>query len=200
MPPARGNLPRRNAISARISEAVVVMEASARSGALMTVDAAVDQDRVAMAAPGWPLNPRARSANQLSQEGAALIEDAEDVLAVLGGPRRLSSAEPARPQLEALSSDVVARVAQVLSPMPMHLNAIARAAGAPAAAVAAALVELELTAQALSDSGGVAARVNRSIGRRSATAMRRADSIASARRRASAPLARYAGSVRRLST
>lgn len=160
--PRARDFPRRNAIIAGISEAVVVVEASARSGALMTAHAAVELGRDAMAVPGSPLEPRARGANQLIREGAALIESAEDILAALGAPRRLGSTEPRRPALEAPSTDLVARVAQVLSPTPLHLNAIARAAGAPAADVAAALVELELIGQALSESGGFAARVDRS--------------------------------------
>ncbi len=159
--PRAKDFPRRNSIIAGLSEAVVVVEASARSGALMTAHAAVELGREAMAVPGSPLESRARGANQLIREGAALVESAEDVLAVLGGLRRLGPATPAfAPQDAALPEGLVARVAQVLSPTPMHLNAIARAANAPAAAVAAALVELELSGQALSDSGGFAARVD----------------------------------------
>jgi DNA processing protein len=156
--PRAKDFPRRNAIIAGLSEAVVVVEASARSGALMTAHAAVELGRDAMAVPGSPLEPRARGGNQLIREGAALIESAEDVLAVLGGPRRLALSAPVAPQLDAPAESLVARVAQVLSPTPMHLNAIARAAGAPASAVAAALVELELTGQAMSESGGFATR------------------------------------------
>ena len=148
-------------------EAVVVVEASQRSGALMTAHAAIDLGREAMAVPGSPLEPRARGANALIKEGAMLVESGADVVACLGAaclgaaPVRQPQSAPREEHQASVSADLVERVAQALSPTPLHVNVIARALDAPAAAVAAALTELELMGQAVSEPGGYASRLSR---------------------------------------
>lgn len=64
----------------RLSRAVVVIEAALRSGSLITARAAADQGRDVMAAPGSPLDPRARGSNALIKQGATLIENADDII------------------------------------------------------------------------------------------------------------------------
>lgn len=156
--PRARDFPRRNAVIAGLCEAVVVVEASARSGSLMTAHAAIDMGRDVMAVPGSPLEPRARGANALIKEGAALVESAEDVAAALGTPRIPKTAPVITHEPEAPDDSFVAQVARALSPTPLHLNDLARALGASAAAVAAALTELELSGQAESGPGGFASR------------------------------------------
>ena len=151
------DFPRRNAVIAGLVEAGVVVEAAQRSGALMTAHAAGELGREVMAAPGSPLEPRARGTNGLIKQGAALVETADDVLAALGEPRIPRAVMPLSEEREPPPSDDLLRaVAAALSPTPLHVNAIARALGAPTAAVAAALTELELNGQALSEAGGYA--------------------------------------------
>ena len=145
-----------------MSRAVVIIEAALRSGSLITARAAADQGRDVMAAPGSPLDPRARGSNALIKQGATLIESAEDVIAALGD---------AAPQLRPLSAGPLfadatsnrrrrgcpRKIAALLSPTPVHVNDLARLVDAPAGAVAAALTELELNGQAASMPGGYAA-------------------------------------------
>jgi DNA processing protein len=156
--PRATDFPRRNTVIAGLVEAVIVVEAAQRSGALMTAHAAIEFGREAMAVPGSPLEPRARGANALLKDGATLVETASDVLAALGTPRRVEPQPP--PQLvspsDTPSDHLLSAVALALSPTPLHLNVIARAVGAEPAAVAAALTELEMTGQAVSDAGGYA--------------------------------------------
>lgn len=152
------DFPRRNHIISGLARAVIVIEAALRSGSLITARAAADQGRDVMAAPGSPLDARARGGNALIKSGAALVEDAADVLAVLGETPLVSSGrmlplfEEDKPR-----AGLAAKIAELLSPTPAHLNDLARLAGAPAAAVAAALTELELSGRAATLPGGYAA-------------------------------------------
>jgi hypothetical protein len=77
---------------------VVVVEAAARSGSLITARLALEQGRDVFAVPGSPLDPRCRGSNDLLRRGATLTENADDVLSQLGplldraAPPRLGAA------------------------------------------------------------------------------------------------------------
>lgn len=155
------DFPRRNHIIAGLALGVVVVEAAVRSGSLITARAAGDMGREVMAVPGSPLDARSRGGNSLLKDGATLVEDAGDVLAAIrAAPRPIRAPllpllDPAAP-VEA-EPGVLARVERLLSPTPVSVDAIARAAEADVAAVAAALVELELEGRAQTLPGGQAA-------------------------------------------
>lgn len=156
------DFPRRNSIISGLSRGVVVIEAALRSGSLITARAAADQGREVMAAPGSPLDPRARGSNALIKQGATLIEGAEDVIAALGDtltPARPLSAGPLFKERDETPapSGLPRKIAALLSPTPVHVNDLARLVDAPAGAVAAALTELEMNGQAASLPGGYAA-------------------------------------------
>ena len=82
--PLPGNFPRRNRIIAGWSRATVVVEAAARSGALVTARCALDEGRDVLAVPGHPSQECAAGTNQLIRDGAALVRGAIDVLEELG--------------------------------------------------------------------------------------------------------------------
>jgi len=162
-PPGRGatarDFPRRNRIISGLSKAVVVVEAELRSGSLITARLAAEQGREVLAVPGSPLDPRARGANDLIRQGAAICEGVEDVLRALETLRGLR--EPERPRFRDPPVDADAaltrRLADLLSPTPVSRDELVRACGAPAPAVFAALVELSLAGRAELQPGGMVA-------------------------------------------
>jgi DNA processing protein len=93
-PPLARHFPRRNRIIAGLASAVIVVEAAARSGSLMTARLAGGEGREVMAVPGSPLDPRHAGTNQLLREGAALVTGIEDVMAALPS---WTTAVPVRP-------------------------------------------------------------------------------------------------------
>ena len=74
------NFPKRNRIISGLSSALIVVEASLRSGTLITARCAIEQNREILVVPGSPFDPRCQGANRLIKEGAKLIENVEDVM------------------------------------------------------------------------------------------------------------------------
>jgi DNA processing protein len=150
------DFPRRNRVIAGLSLGVVVVEAAPASGSLITARLALDYGREVMAVPGSPMDPRHRGTNQLLREGAHLVENAADVLAVLGSmpPRRPPPVRAARvPQSEprkvaparAVSPAGLAdRVLAALGPAPLAVDELIRECDAAASEMQAVLLELEL--------------------------------------------------------
>ncbi|MFN0057360.1 MAG: DNA-processing protein DprA [Planctomycetota bacterium] len=87
-PPRRQNFPARNRLISGLSVAVVVVEASRRSGSLITANWALDQGREVLAFPGPATAPWSQGNLQLIKEGAVMVTDAAEVLGYL----RLSAA------------------------------------------------------------------------------------------------------------
>ena len=158
------DFPRRNRIITGMSLGVVVVEAAERSGSLISARVAGEQGREVMAVPGSPLDPRAAGTNSLLHQGATLVRHADDVLDILATlDRRQVCAPPPRPfefdpEAGEPSESELHRVLEALSPHPMPIDEIARASGLPASRCAAVLLELELSGEAQTLPGGLAAR------------------------------------------
>lgn len=80
MQPLAQHFPKRNRIITGLSHGVVVVEANARSGSLISARMAAEQGRAVMAVPGFPLDPRSSGTNDLIRNGATLVTAASDVL------------------------------------------------------------------------------------------------------------------------
>ena len=81
--PFVGHFPRRNRLISGLSQGVLVIEAHTKSGSLITAQYAADQGRDVYAVPGFPLDPRAQGPNRLLKDGAILVQNADDIFAVL---------------------------------------------------------------------------------------------------------------------
>ncbi len=81
--PRARDFPRRNRLISGLSVGVVIVEAARRSGSLITARLAGEQGREVFAVPGSPLDPRAEGTNGLLKQGATLVTEAADVIAVL---------------------------------------------------------------------------------------------------------------------
>jgi len=81
--PRRHNFPARNYTMAALSDVVVVVEAAEGSGALITAEAALDLHKEVMAVPGSVFSPLSVGTHALLRDGAGLVQNARDVLAVL---------------------------------------------------------------------------------------------------------------------
>ncbi|MBS0541184.1 MAG: DNA-protecting protein DprA, partial [Proteobacteria bacterium] len=86
-PPVARSFPRRNRIVSGLSAGVVLIEAAAKSGSLITAQRAAEQGREVFVVPGSPLDPRYDGSNSLIREGAILTRGANDILSVLGLPQ-----------------------------------------------------------------------------------------------------------------
>lgn len=78
--PLSQHFPQRNRIISGIARATVVIEASLKSGSLITANCALEQNREVFAVPGFPLDPRCAGTNKLIREGAFLLESSNDII------------------------------------------------------------------------------------------------------------------------
>jgi DNA processing protein len=133
-----GNFPARNRIVSGMCEAVVVVRAGARSGALITAQWARSQGRPVLAVPGDARDDLSAGPHALIRSGATLVSSAAEVLAELG-----LRAPPAQRPLPALSCEGAALLG-ALGKRPRHADEVARAAGLGTSVTLAGLLALEL--------------------------------------------------------
>lgn len=151
VPQAR-HFPMRNRIISGIARGIVVIEAGARSGSLITARMALEQNREVFAVPGPPQDPRVKGANWLIREGAHLTESADDVLQILSGlrapklddgrKRNICGAPP--PLSDADLSKARGAVANALGLGPTDVDDLYRMLDHPPQIIAMVLLELEL--------------------------------------------------------
>jgi DNA processing protein len=151
--PHAKSFPARNRIIAGMSRGVAVVEASLKSGSLITANYANDFGREVFAVPGSPMDPRCQGTNQLIKQGAVMLESVQDILGNLPrlGELPLAEAEPpafgeaqAAAYQDELMEDARETVLASLSYSPTLLDDLLAASGITPHLMMAVLLELEL--------------------------------------------------------
>jgi DNA processing protein len=162
--PQARHFPARNRIISGLTTAVVVVEAAAKSGSLITARNALDQGRDVLAVPGHPFDARAWGCNMLIRDGATLVRSSADIIeattpVVEAAPQLPLQAQPATKRTlrdtAALHTEILAR----LGPAPIAEDQLLRDIKAPATLVSPVLVDLELDGKIARQAGGLLARI-----------------------------------------
>jgi DNA processing protein len=163
--PRARDFPRRNRLIAGISLGLVVTEAAARSGSLITARYAANFGRLVFAVPGSPLDPRSEGANGLIKDGASLITGPADVIEAMAPLTRMDLFAPQQVS-EPIIEDERAmslppseterdRIMTALGPAPVEIDDLIRHTGLPAQSVYLVLLELDLAGRLHRHSGGM---------------------------------------------
>lgn len=154
--PLARHFPRRNRVISGLSLGVMIVEAAAKSGSLITARMAMEQNREVFAVPGSPLDPRAEGCNALIRDGAQIVTGINDVLQGLQDLQRRSLREEGprfaghdgtaslggldTPQDEQLRDKIL----ENLSRTPVGQDELIRALDAPISQILTILLALEL--------------------------------------------------------
>lgn len=176
-PVSRSNFPRRNRIISGLSVGVLVVEASIRSGALITALHAMEQGREVFAIPGSIHNPVARGCHRLIREGVRLVETAADIVDELGGllaglqrgdepgqqPADRHDTAAGRAVSATAPDTAHAGLLSAMSCNPVAADTLASRCGLTIGEVSSMLLILELQGLVRSLAGGRYQRINRSV-------------------------------------
>lgn len=133
--------PRRNRIMSGMSLGVLVIEAGESSGAIITANIALEQNREVFAIPGSILSSASKGTNHLIQEGAKLVREYTDILEELN----LTAVARQIEMKELLpETDTEAILIKQLGNEPVHIDQVCRSSGLPVSTVSSTLAMMEL--------------------------------------------------------
>ena len=146
-PPFPFNFPSRNRLISGLSLGVVVVEATEKSGSLITASLALDQGREVFAVPGPAGASRSRGTNRLIRQGAKLVETVGDIIEEIA-PQLLSQCEGLRegpvPTLPPNASPEVRMVFELVQQGPLQIDELIQASGLSPAKVSEILLDMEI--------------------------------------------------------
>ena len=158
--PTARHFPIRNRVIASLSLGVVVVEAAARSGSLITAREASERGGEVMAIPGSPLDPRADGCNGLIRDGATLVQNSSEIIECLSRPTTAALppapdwTDPApQPEPDVVIAECREIILQGLSTEPTEIDELVRWCNSSTATVQAAILELELAGTLLRHHG-----------------------------------------------
>jgi DNA processing protein len=144
-PPLAFNFPARNRLISGLSAGVVVVEATEKSGALITAAIALEQGREVFAVPGEVGSSRSRGGHRLIRQGAKLVENVDDILEEIAPQLVARDRQPAA--LRTLPVDAqpeTHKIFDLLQERSLHIDEVIEASGFSASRVSQILLELEL--------------------------------------------------------
>jgi len=167
-PPEAHNFPIRNRIISGLSLGTVIVEATHKSGSLITARLAAEQGREVFAVPGSITSFKSMGTHRLIKQGAKLVEHVDDIVEELNIARSI-------PSITAVDSDKVAttagkeeptisltpeekKIIDELSPYPVHIDSLVRQLSLSAAQVSSLLLQLELKGLVTQSPGKLFAR------------------------------------------
>ena len=158
MPAIASNFPRRNRIISGLAKGVLVIEAAAQSGSLITARMAAEQGRDVFAIPGSIHSPLSKGCHQLIKQGAKLVDSAQDILDELGlfANQAPSGQGDVRMVSAPLSTDTLL---MAVGYDPVHIEVLAERTGYDMGMLNAQLLERELDGLIESLHGGMYRRL-----------------------------------------
>jgi DNA processing protein len=144
-PPLAFNFPARNRLISGLSAGVVVVEATEKSGSLITAAVALEQGREVFAVPGEVGSSRSRGGHRLIRQGAKLVENVDDILEEIAPQLVASNRQSAA--LRTLPVDAqpeTRKIFDLLQERSLHIDEVIEASGFSTSRVSQILLELEL--------------------------------------------------------
>lgn len=150
-PPLPYNFPKRNRIISALSELVIVVEASNKSGSLITVNYALDQGKCIMAIPGSIFSKGSLGTNQLIREGAQVFTGLEDLhqLLKLDEKKDINKLSP-----------IEKSVLSVVSDVPIHIDNIMKKTNLNREVLFKLLFKMQVSNKIISLPGDYYAKIN----------------------------------------
>ena len=158
MPAIASNFPRRNRIISGLAQGVLVIEAAAKSGSLITARMASEQGRDVFAIPGSIHSPLSKGCHQLIKQGAKLVDSAQDILEELSIKPHVDIANIRHSDMDdELDPDDLLLVA--LGYDPVHIDVLVDRTGYDIGNLTGLLLQHELDGKLESLSGGMVRRL-----------------------------------------
>lgn len=154
-PPLGRHFPLRNRIISGLGLGVLIVEASFKSGSLITARAALEQGRSVLAVPGGIASGRHRGCHALIKDGARLVESVEDVLEEIGWPGRPAHAPASTKSLQISQLEGTMTIVE-----PYSVEDLAARTGRAAPELLAELGSLELAGRVARSAGGSYVRLD----------------------------------------
>ncbi len=156
--PIARHFPPRNRIISGLASGLLVVEATYKSGSLITARLALEQGREVFAIPGSPMDPRAKGPNDMIRQGAILVENVDNILEVLHMMETKTISEPQYDLFDGISDHQISHdendlalirddIRSKLSPTPVAIDDLIRIMELSPQEVQSVLLELELAGE-----------------------------------------------------